>query len=225
MKVVLLHALPLDERMWESQVAVLDGHEVVAPRLYPLGSSMEEWADGVLALAGGGPLVLVGASMGGYCSLAIARRVPERVRAVLLAGSRPDADSPERRAGRAATIALLESEGAEGLWRAMRPRLLPPAAPQEVVDRCFALARAQRPDELLAAVQAIRDRSDSTDLARGLGDALLGIVGDRDGFVTPEELRALVPHVQVFRGAGHLPSLERPAEFNRLLLDFVARWT
>nr|MBA2475150.1 alpha/beta fold hydrolase [Actinomycetota bacterium] len=85
MKVVLLHALPLDERMWESQVAVLDGHEVVAPKLYPLGSSMEEWADGVLALAGGGPLVLVGASMGGYCSLAIARRVPERVRAVLLA--------------------------------------------------------------------------------------------------------------------------------------------
>ncbi|MBA2475354.1 MAG: hypothetical protein H0V40_05295, partial [Actinobacteria bacterium] len=62
-------------------------------------------------------------------------------------------------------------------------------------------------------------------VSRGLGDALLGIVGDRDGFVTPEELRALVPHVQVFRGAGHLPSLERPAEFNRLLLDFVARWT
>ena len=224
MKVVLLHALPLDERMWEPQLDALSAYEVLAPKLYPFGSSMEAWADGVLALAEG-PLALVGASMGGYCALAVTRRAPERVRAVLLSGSRPDADSPERRAGRAGTIELIQSEGAEGLWRSMRPRLLPPGVPQEVVDRCWTLAREQRPEELVAAVEAIRDRSDSTDVARGLGERLLVAVGDRDPFVHPDEVRPLVSAVHVFTGAGHLPSLERPEELNQVLLAFLARWT
>ena len=40
-----------------------------------------------------GPL-LVGASMGGYCAVAAARLAPERVAGIVLAGSRPDPDSP-----------------------------------------------------------------------------------------------------------------------------------
>ena len=224
MKVVLLHALPLDERMWEPQRDALSPYEVLAPRLYGLGNSVDAVADGVLALADG-PLALVGASMGGYCALAMARRAPERVRAVVLAGSRPDADSPERQAGRAGTIELIRNEGAEGLWRSMRPRLLPPGVPQEVVDRCWGIAREQEPEELVAAVEASRDRPDSTDLAQGLGERLLVAVGDRDPFVSPDELRPLVSAVHVFAGAGHLPSLERPEELNQVLLAYLARWT
>ena len=45
MNVVLLHAFPLDERMWEPQLPALAGHEVVAPNLYDLGgSSIDGWA-------------------------------------------------------------------------------------------------------------------------------------------------------------------------------------
>jgi pimeloyl-ACP methyl ester carboxylesterase len=100
--VVYLHAFPLDERMWE------DG---AAPRLYGLGRTMDEWALAVLE-AYAGPLILVGASMGGYCAVAAARLAPERVAGLVLAGSRPDADSPERRARRAETIALAQERGA-----------------------------------------------------------------------------------------------------------------
>ena len=66
-----------------------------------------------------GDAAVVGASMGGYCALALARRAPERVRGLLLLGARPDADSDERRAGRADTIELIHNEGPEGLWRSM----------------------------------------------------------------------------------------------------------
>ena len=44
--VVLLHAFPLDERMWEPQLAALADHEVVAPNLYELGgNSIDGWAE------------------------------------------------------------------------------------------------------------------------------------------------------------------------------------
>ena len=44
--------------------------------------------------------------------------------------ARPDADSDERRAGRADTIALIEAEGADGLWRMMRPKLVSDPSPR-----------------------------------------------------------------------------------------------
>src|SRR6266571_6615281 len=49
-KVMLLHAFPLDERMWEPQRPALADHEVVAPNLYDLGgSSIDRWAEQILA--------------------------------------------------------------------------------------------------------------------------------------------------------------------------------
>src|SRR6476659_8613780 len=104
--------------MWAGQREALAGHEVIAPRLYGRGRTMDEWADSIAAETKG-DLAVVGASMGGYCALALARRAPERVRGLLLVGARPDADTEERRAGRAATIALIHNEVLDGLWRMM----------------------------------------------------------------------------------------------------------
>ena len=47
MKVMLLHALPLDERMWEPQRDALRDHDVVAPRLYGRGRTMDGWAESI----------------------------------------------------------------------------------------------------------------------------------------------------------------------------------
>ena len=47
MKILLLHAFPLDKRMWDPQRAALEGHEVIAPRLYGRGKTMDAWAESV----------------------------------------------------------------------------------------------------------------------------------------------------------------------------------
>ena len=222
MTVVLLHALPLDERMWEPNLDALAGHKVVSPRLYGLGSSMGEWARAVLERFDD-RAVVVGASMGGYCALALARFAPERVQGLVLEGARADADSAERRAGRADTIRLIQSEGAAGLWESMRPKLFPDDADPAVVERARLLAVEQEPEGLVRAVEAIRDRGDSTDILQGLGERAVVVLGDRDPFVAPDEVDAA--DVRVLPGCGHLPSLQRPNEFDAILREVLERWT
>lgn len=214
MTVLLLHALPLDERMWERQRAALSDHEVAAPRLYGRGHTMDAWAESVAAETDG-ELVVVGASMGGYCALALARRVPERVRALMLVGARPDADSPERRAGRADTIELIRREGADGLWNMMLPKLF---ADPSVGDKRLLFRDS---DGLIAALEAIRDRPDSTQLVRDFPGPLQFVVGEHENFVTADELFEFP--VREVAGSGHLVNLERPDEFNTILREFLSR--
>jgi 3-oxoadipate enol-lactonase len=209
--VVFLHAFPLDERMWEGQRDI--ARDALFPRLYARGPTMDAWAQSV-AREVDGELVLVGASMGGYCALGLARLEPERVRGALLLGARPDADSDERRAGRAKTIELIREEGAEALWRDMVPKLFADASN---ADEKLLFRDA---DGLVGAVEAIRDRADSTDVARELGDRVRFIVGEHDPFVSPDEVREF--DVRELPGAGHLANLERPREFNALLKEFLA---
>jgi pimeloyl-ACP methyl ester carboxylesterase len=217
MTVLFLHALPLDERMWEPQRAALP--DAVAPRLYGRGPSMEGWARGILEEVDG-EVVAVGASMGGYCALELVRQAPERVRGLMLVGSRVEADSPERREGRAKTLELIGAGGAEALWEDMRPKLFPPGE-TEAVAFARGLALEQRPDELAAAVEAIRDRRDSTEVVASFERPVLFSAGRDDPFVAPNEAP---PSVEVHSfDTGHLPSLERPEEFDAVLGEFLAR--
>ena len=214
MTVLLLHAFPLDERMWELQRPVLEGHDVIAPRLYGRGSTMNAWAESIAAETDG-ELAVVGASMGGYCALALARLAPERVRGLLLLGARPDADSDERRKGRADTIELIGAEGPDGLWRMMRPKLFhDDGAPDEAL-----LYRDA--DGLVGAVEAIRDREDSTEVARSLSGPVRFVIGEFDPFVSASELGGF--DVVELSGAGHLANIEQPKEFNELLSEFLQR--
>ncbi|MFL5944168.1 MAG: alpha/beta fold hydrolase [Gaiellaceae bacterium] len=214
MNILLLHALPLYERMWEPQRAALAEHDVAAPRLYGRGNTMEAWADSI-AEETEGAFVVVGASMGGYAALALARRAPERVRALLLMGARPDGDSEERRAGRADTIELIRNEEADGLWRMMLPKLF--ADPGVGVERLL----FRDPDGLAAAIEAIRDRPDSTQLARDFPGPLQFVVGEHESFVTAGELAEF--DVREVPDSGHLVNIERPDAFNSILREFLER--
>jgi pimeloyl-ACP methyl ester carboxylesterase len=225
-KVVLLHAFPLDERMWEPQLEPLREYDVAAPRLYGRGATTAEIASSILA-EHEGDLTLVGASLGGYTALELAHQEPARVRALVLVGARADADTPERRAARADTIALVEDGGAEALWENQRPRLLLESAPEAAVERARREALDRSREELVAAVGALRDRDDRTDTLAAFGGPVLIAVGEGDAFFPPDEARAqaqLAPHgrFREFAGAGHLPSLEQPDEFNAALAQFLA---
>jgi pimeloyl-ACP methyl ester carboxylesterase len=210
MKVVLLHAFPLDERMWEPQREALSEHEVVVPNLYDLGgSSVDSWAGRILDETAG-ELVAVGASMGGYVGLAMARWAPERIRALLLAGSRASADPPERRAAREEMIRVVTGEGIAGWNR----DFFPPGPDDRTTD------------ELVRGIQALRDRPDATGVVAELHAPLAVVVGDRDELLPVEEAREIAgsaPYgrLEIVEGAGHLVSVEAPERFNEILLELL----
>lgn len=210
MKVVLLHGFPLDERQWEPQREVLAGFDVAAPNLYELGgSSLDAWAEALLERVDG-DLVLVGASMGGYVALALARRAPERVRGLVLAGSRTGADSAERRASREETIRTLRERGVAG-WN-----------PDVAADRSAA--------ELIRATEALRDRPDASGVVASFAGPLLLVVGENDELLPGDEAREIVEsapdgRLEVVPHAGHFVNVDQPHRFNAVLGDFLARWT
>jgi len=212
MKVVLLHAFPLDERMWEQQRWVLSSHDVVAPNLYDLGgNSIDTWAGRILEETSG-ELAAVGASMGGYVALAMARQAPERISALLLAGSRATADPPERKAARAEMIRVVEEEGIEGWNREF--------IPQGPADRST--------DELVRGIEALRDRSDASDVVASFRGPLMVVVGDHDELLPVEEARQLAAsapagRLVVVEGAGHLVNLDAPGRFNGILPELLLR--
>jgi pimeloyl-ACP methyl ester carboxylesterase len=216
----LLHAFPLDERMW-------DGFDGDAPRLYGLGESIDGWARTIASnsLLQGEGVAAVGASMGGYCTLRLLAQAD--VRALVLVGSRAGVDPPERRQARDETIRLVREEGLERLWEVQRPALFPEDADPEVVERAHALVLGQDPEELATAVAAMRDRPDSTPLVRETEARVLVARGEHDPFLSAEEADAIAAaarngRTHTFAGCGHLPSLERPEEFRRVLEEFLA---
>ena len=91
----------------------------------------------------------------------------------------------------------------------MRPKLLPDGAPRgRRAARDIALD--QDADDLVGAVEAIRDRPDSTSVLAGLGVPLVMAVGEHDPFISVDEARASGGRVQVFDGVGTFAALERP---------------
>src|SRR6266511_2140581 len=134
--VVLLHAFPLDSRMWLPQVEALGGYQAIVPDLRGFGAareaavevtSMDLLADDIAELLDERELeraVLCGLSMGGYVALAFARRHPERLGGLVLCDTRAGADSDDARAARLAMAERVLAEGVGFLPGAMVPRLL-----------------------------------------------------------------------------------------------------
>jgi pimeloyl-ACP methyl ester carboxylesterase len=211
MKLVLIHAMPLDERMWAPQLEALGDEEIETPNLYDLGgASVDEWAAKLLDRYDG-ELAVVGASIGGYVALAMARAAPERVRGIMLVGSRAADDPPERKAARNDAIRTLEEDGLEA-WAPNAPA--PPPAERTV-------------DEVVRAVTALRDRRDLSDVAASFDGPLWVVAGDGDPFLTVEEAEQIAQsategRLEVFENTGHFPNREQPERFNELLREFLA---
>src|SRR6267143_1101778 len=110
--VVLLHGFPFDRTMWRDQVEALRrSYRVIAPDLRGLGetrsstevATMEQMARDVAALLDHLEIeraVICGLSMGGYVAFDLHYLFPDRVLALVLAGTRAPADSDQEKQNR-----------------------------------------------------------------------------------------------------------------------------
>lgn len=238
---LLIHGFPFSGGMWAGQLAALDQAMLLAPDLpgfgdSPLGAStatVESYAQDCAAVLDAldilAPVAVGGLSMGGYIALAFARLFPERVRALLLLSTRAGADSAEGKANRDKTIAGVKEHGASAVTEAMHPKLLAPAsytARPAIAAAAQDLMRTATPEGIIAALGAMRDRPDSTPLLPNIQVPTLIIHGKDDQIIPPSEAELMakaIPNSQLhlLANAGHLPNLEQPDEFNRLVSSFL----
>ena len=239
--VVLLHGYPLNRSMWGEQIAALrDGYRVVAPDLRGHGeteateepATMEEMAADVAALMdelGINSAVIGGLSMGGYVALAFARRFPERVRALVLADTRPQADTEDVKGKREEQAQTALREGMNPIADTMLPKLFPPAALREnvgAVERVRRMILTTKPQGAASASRGMASRADQTQFLPKINAPTLVIVGGEDTVTPPadaELMRREIPdaRLETIEGAGHLPNIERPIEFSHALRHFL----
>ena len=223
--VLLLHAFPVGPEMWEPQIEALSAYEVLVPALAGRGDSIESWADQLLGETEG-ELVVVGARWAATAPWPwpVGR---QRVRGLVLAGSKASADPPEARGWRDQSIALRARAGQLALWETMRGYALGPNADPAIVARSNEIVAAQDVEGLVQEVTAMIARRDTTDVVRSLSCPFLAVAGELDEGVVAEcrELVGLAPEGElvVVPGAGHLVSFERPEAFNPELLRFLER--
>jgi pimeloyl-ACP methyl ester carboxylesterase len=232
---LLLHAFPLDHRMWDATKGLVTGFsEVLTPDLPQLDSepSLEAAADAVADLlrsSGGQRAVVAGLSMGGYVALALLERHPDLVAGLALIDTKSTADAPDARANR---LRIADEAEASGTVDPVRPmsgvllgettRTLRPEV-TAVVDRWIG---EQDPAAVAWSQRAMAARPDRTDVLRGFAGPVRVVVGDEDTVTPVAAAEHLVSAAQdarlvVVPRAGHLTAVEDPAAVAEALSELL----
>ena len=241
--VLFLHAFPFNAAMWEYQYADLEAdHRVVGIDLPGFGSSpapadpksasMSRWADlvaGAMAELGLEQPTIVAASMGGYLTFELIRRHADLLGPLVLVATRPksdDVDTWEKRT--AQQEALAGGEDLATLAKSMVEGLLSQASLErpELVAYVLALMQHNLPEGWIAALEAMKNRPDAMSALRGLPQPTLVVAGELDR-VTPLSESTLISRLVdngelvIISDSSHLPNLENPTDFNRVLRRFL----
>ncbi|MFI6508260.1 alpha/beta fold hydrolase [Streptosporangium sp. NPDC050855] len=240
--VVLLHAFPLSSAMWLAQrEGLAEVCKVITPDLRGFGGSvlgedepsLDVMADDVARLLdreGVDRAVVGGLSMGGYVTMALCRRHPDRLLGVILADTKASADPEEARSGRERIADDVLREGTSVLVEKVLPGLLGRTTLERramVSGRVRGLVQAAPPVAAAWAQRAMAARPDSFDTLRALDAPVLVIVGEEDE-ITPiavaDAMAEAAPdgRLAVIEKAGHLSAIEQPEAFNRAVSAFVA---
>ena len=242
--ILFIHAGVADSRMWERQMGI-PGYRSIA--FDQRGYGKTEWVDepyanrtdalAVLDHLGVDEAVVVGCSNGGEAAMQLTLIAPERVAALVLVGTAPRGWEPEGGWGDDPwwdeTVAAFEAgdydlstEYEARVWLAGPSRSLDDVDPalvslfkaMDLIPQSTAVMRDAQVETLepptdvqlgriVVPTLVVVGEHDLPDL-RMAADYLAGRLSDR-------------PPV-VIAATAHLPSLERPNEFNAALADFLA---
>jgi pimeloyl-ACP methyl ester carboxylesterase len=243
--VIFLHAFPLNRAMWNGDIAGLldeQRYRLVSLDWRGFGesdapgegeiSTMDLLAGDVVALMdhlGIEQAVLCGLSMGGYVAFACWRRYAQRIGGLILADTRPAADTPEAQANRENVARLAEAQGTTAIADLQLPRLISDYTRQHhplVETRVRQMINAATPPGIAAAARGMARRADSSDLLANISCPTLVITGEQDAVIPLSESQVYassIPDAQfvAIPDAGHLSNLEQPDVFLTSVSSFL----
>jgi len=243
--ILLLHAFPLNWRMWEPQIDQLhDRARVIAPDFPGFGlsgppqgmTSLEDYARKVVAVLdrqGVDEVIVAGLSMGGYVAFPLIHLLGRRLAGLLLADTRATADDEATAAARHELATEVEAQGVEVAANEFLPKLIGRTVLRTrpaVVDSIRSIIMQNNPAGVAGGLRALAARSDSTPLLARVTCPTVCVVGEEDSITPPEVVAEMAAQiggakVEVLAEAGHLSNIEAPEAFTevlRALLETVA---
>ena len=232
--VVFAGSLGTDLRLWDAVLPLLPpglrairfdmrghGGSCVPDGPYAMDDLVGD-AEALLDALGVRGCAFVGLSIGGMVAQGLAARRPDLVAAMVLSNTAHRMGTPALWRER---IAAVREGGMERVADAVAARWFGPGAPVELVAGWRARLAATSPEGYAACCGAIAG-ADLREAAATLRLPILGIAGGRDAASTPEEVRAtvaLVPgaRMETIPETGHLPPVEAPGPYARLLTEFL----
>ena len=248
---VFLHGFPLNARMWEPQFALAErGWRVIAPQFRGFDDAqggqvsvnpqvencppvtMDDYAGEVIDLLDALHMheaVVCGLSMGGYVAFAMLRHAARYVHALILADTRPQADTADGVEGRKRMLKLLTEKGPAAVADEMLPKLLGGTTRRDrsdLVEHVRALVLSNGTGAIAGALHALMTRVDSTPLLGSIHVPALIVAGEEDTVTPPavaEEMHRAIAgsELAIISEAGHLSNVEQADAFNATLASFL----
>lgn len=240
---VLLHGFAEDNRVWHLQVAALQAHyRLIVPdlpgsgqseRLHDtLNASIEQYAYAVLAILQQEQVtqcVVLGHSMGGYITLAIAEKKPAWLSGFGFVHSTALPDSEEKKQNRQRGIELIGQYGGYPFIKNTTPNLFSAAYKTSHAGQVEELIERGREFTDLALQQyyvAMMNRPDRTFVLSGSNVPVLFIIGTDDVAaplkdVLPQTYLPACSYIHILENTGHMGMWEAPEKVNRYLAEFM----
>lgn len=233
--IVFANSLGTDLRLWDQVLPLLPaglriirydkrGHGLtqVTPGPYKMGTLVAD-LEALLDHLKVRECLLVGLSIGGMIAQGLAVKRMDLVRAVVLSNTGAKIGTAEMWDER---IAAVRAGGIEALADAIMQRWF--SAPFHQTDAFHGWRNmlVRQPLEGYAGCSAAISGTDFYTPTSGLRLPALGIAGSEDGSTPPDLVREtidLIPgsRFELIRGAGHLPCVEKPEEYARILAEFI----
>jgi pimeloyl-ACP methyl ester carboxylesterase len=238
---VFLHAFPLNRTMWSAQEQALSSQfRIVTVDLRGHGESdaplwrytLDQAADDVRALMDHLSIrqaVLVGLSMGGYILFAFYRAFTDRVKGLVLADTRAQADTADGQQGRFHMAQVAYRQGPAAIADLMIPKLLSPASINtnpDLVRRVRAMIEGNQISGIAGDLMAMAERADSVPFLNQIACPAQIIVGELDHATPPSDAELMAERIpgarlSIIPGAAHLANLEQPDRFTQIVRSFA----
>ncbi len=239
--VLFLHAFPLNSTMWRAQrrdlssffrILTFDLPGFGRGGPFPDGFSIDDAADMAAALLderGIDRAVICGCSMGGYITMSMLRRHPDRLAGLILANTRAGADTSAARDNRARQAADVREGGMPDFLDEMLGKLLGETTvgtSPDVVRLVEDIMKQATPEGVAGMLEAMAARPDSAGDLRATQLPTCVIAGEEDTLILPSEAESMVEllddgELNIVPNCGHLSCLERPVRFNAIIRTFL----
>jgi pimeloyl-ACP methyl ester carboxylesterase len=228
-KLVLIPGLLCDAQLWRAQVESLSDVADMWVADHTRSDTMAGIARDVLGDAPFENFALAGLSMGGYVSLEIMRRAPQRVQRLALLDTAARGETPEQSERRNGIIELAERGKFLGVTETLLPLLVHPSrlADRPLTDAIKLMAKNVGKEAFVRQQRAIMSRAESRPLLATIHCPALVLCGRQDQ-LTPLDRHGEVAagikgaRLEVLEECGHMSTMEKPDQVNQNLRRWLA---